>query len=235
MGLFILDDRDSAITYSSDDWEEAGVEEEFNSTSTRTSVRGATANISFTGRGISVWGTLGHAGLGHTPLSTYILDSSPPKKYRGALSVTNDVENAYLYLDFVLITPIDSLTPPVLNHVRPTTPHWNWDWQTPLSAMMGGFVGGLVIAGCLVMIFLVGLHETRRVPSPRRTRCEGIVDIARPRAISIGHGLAVYRADSEGNYVALTQSEPPSPIGYLDEEFEFELPPPGEELPQYVR
>ncbi|CAA7271271.1 unnamed protein product [Cyclocybe aegerita] len=192
MGLFTLDDRDSAITYSSDDWEEAGVEEEFNSTSTRTSIRGPTANISFTGRGISVWGTLGHAGLGHTPLSTYILDSSPPKKYRGALhgslqfrqkffevsglapgphslSVTNDVENAYLYLDFVLITPIDSLTPPMLNHVRPTPPHRNWDWKTPLSAMMGGFVGGLVVAGCLVMIFLVGLHETRRVPSPRRT------------------------------------------------------------------
>jgi hypothetical protein len=47
----IYDDRDPAVEYSAGDWGEAGVSEELRGTTSWTATPGATARVTFTGRG----------------------------------------------------------------------------------------------------------------------------------------------------------------------------------------
>lgn len=56
--MSILDDRDTSVTYSTGQWGQAGSANEFDSTTTWTSLRGATAKLSFNGERLEM-GALG--------------------------------------------------------------------------------------------------------------------------------------------------------------------------------
>lgn len=87
MALRNLDDRDSSIQYSGG-WDTSGhPTEEFQGTTTYTSTAGATARVTFTGTGISVFGTIARTGGGASgPVSTYLIegDSSTQKRFQGS-------------------------------------------------------------------------------------------------------------------------------------------------------
>ncbi|KAF8963489.1 hypothetical protein BDZ97DRAFT_1919736 [Flammula alnicola] len=125
-----IDDRDPLISYSGT-WEDGGVDNEYNKTTTWTNWSGSTAKITFSGTSISVWGTIAVADLGVAPHSSYSVDDGPAMLYEanqsstaqyrqqffqsGNLSPTNHtlllttlVEGAYFYLDYALITPADT-------------------------------------------------------------------------------------------------------------------------------
>lgn len=71
----VLDDRDAAVQYSTG-WGEAGVPEEFRGTTSYTETVGATARVTFTGRGITVVGTITILGVKESPVSSYIVDDN---------------------------------------------------------------------------------------------------------------------------------------------------------------
>ncbi|KIJ91276.1 hypothetical protein K443DRAFT_686168 [Laccaria amethystina LaAM-08-1] len=130
MSNVTLDDRDTSITYSTGQWGQAGSTNEFDSTTTWTSLRGATAQVSFNGTSIGVYGTIVQKGLLQDPISSYTVDSNTPVVFTGksqatiqykqlffqsptlsagthTLTITNNVDGDQLFLDFLSVVPSD--------------------------------------------------------------------------------------------------------------------------------
>ena len=128
----VLDDRNPAVQYS-EGWGEAGVQEEFQGTTSWTETVGATARVTFTGRGISVVGTITILGVKESPVSSYIIDNDPSTRFRfvGAqvdriqrltpfykidnleygehvLTITNESSEGTLYLDFFEVSGFEN-------------------------------------------------------------------------------------------------------------------------------
>ncbi|KAG5650007.1 hypothetical protein H0H81_001085 [Sphagnurus paluster] len=126
-----IDDTDPRIRYSSN-WIAAAGTNEFDSTTHVTRQAGAQATFKFTGSSIAVYGTIPDTGAyKDAPVSTYSLDGassvtfspaigstaqyrqlffSSPKLSDGehTLVITSAVDQAYLWLDYFEITPVQS-------------------------------------------------------------------------------------------------------------------------------
>lgn len=128
MSIVTVDDRDPSISYSTGQWGQAGSANEFDSTTTWTSLRGATAKLSFNGTSIGVYGTIVQKGLLQDPVSSYTVDSNTPVVFNGksqattqykqlffqsptlpagmhTLTITNNVDGDQLFLDFFAVIP----------------------------------------------------------------------------------------------------------------------------------
>ncbi|KAH6913087.1 hypothetical protein BKA70DRAFT_712789 [Coprinopsis sp. MPI-PUGE-AT-0042] len=128
----VYDDRDSVVQYSAGEWGDAGVPEEYKSTTSWTETPGATARVTFTGRGISVVGTITMLGVKDRPVSSYVIDGDSSSRFRfegeqtdiiqrnknfysvsgldygeHVLTITNESSEGTLYLDYFEVTGFD--------------------------------------------------------------------------------------------------------------------------------
>ncbi|KAF8153254.1 hypothetical protein B0H34DRAFT_800478 [Crassisporium funariophilum] len=125
MNNFTIDDRDQSISYSVGQWVQKGMAKEFKSSTTETWTAGATAQLSFYGTNISVWGTIGIKGPAAE--SMYSIDQGVPATFTGTqipkttqyqqqffqseqlsltnhtLIITNLIDDDELYLDYILV------------------------------------------------------------------------------------------------------------------------------------
>lgn len=124
----VYDDHDPSISYSTGQWGQAGVIEEYKSTTSWTSKKGATATLTFSGTSVSVWGTISN--VGDAPMSSYSIDGGAEEIYNATLSkiiqyqrpffqskqltpashtlvitVLSNSENAFFFLDYISVTP----------------------------------------------------------------------------------------------------------------------------------
>ncbi|KDR76509.1 hypothetical protein GALMADRAFT_210484 [Galerina marginata CBS 339.88] len=130
-----IDDRDSSVAYSpSAAWLPTGDRGEWLTTSTSTSSGGAVASLTFTGSGVSIWGTIPNTTQGGHPQLSFAVDNQPvviqnpsqlernqyqdkfiqfdplPTDVTHTLRITNLNADAFFILDYILVTP---LTTPV--------------------------------------------------------------------------------------------------------------------------
>ncbi|KAH6910856.1 hypothetical protein BKA70DRAFT_1371062 [Coprinopsis sp. MPI-PUGE-AT-0042] len=130
MGVLIFDDRDASVVYSGS-WGQAGVSEEFNSTTTFSNTAGSTATLNFIGTGITVLGTIAGGAREEEPISQYVLDDNDAVLFQGSpgrapqrnqafyqsptlpagqhtLTITNLAEGT-LFLDLMIVTPVEEV------------------------------------------------------------------------------------------------------------------------------
>ncbi|TFK21020.1 hypothetical protein FA15DRAFT_688909 [Coprinopsis marcescibilis] len=133
MGVLIFDDADPAITYSTGDWDRAGSDREFNSTTTWTTEEGATATIQFIGTRISVHGTIGAGRATTGARSAYVVDDDTPVIFEATpdttvqynqlffqspeleegqhtLTITNvgDEDRDQFFIDLLIVAPLET-------------------------------------------------------------------------------------------------------------------------------
>ncbi|KDR76521.1 hypothetical protein GALMADRAFT_225567 [Galerina marginata CBS 339.88] len=133
---FILDDRDPHISYRPGGWFTAGnVGSEYNATTIGSNTIGDVASLTFTGKRVSVWGTLGSTKT-PAPTSVYIVDNLPAVTFIPTLQPWNQylqvffqsdelspstshtlviknmgpgTNDSILWLDYIQISPPDSM------------------------------------------------------------------------------------------------------------------------------
>ncbi|KAF9556600.1 hypothetical protein CPC08DRAFT_725631 [Agrocybe pediades] len=136
VGYTIVDDRDPSIIYAPDVWMQGGKNPEFRGTTTYARTQGASLTFTFSGASdISVWGTITQVGDGVAPQSSYEIDKDNQNTFvytavqsndtvqyntnffqskaldpdrEHTLTVTSLTNNASFYLDYFLLTPVDS-------------------------------------------------------------------------------------------------------------------------------
>ncbi|KAF9523354.1 hypothetical protein CPB83DRAFT_691922 [Crepidotus variabilis] len=127
----IVDDRDANGKFTGQ-WRQDGVAEENNHSTTYTKVKGAQAQFTFTGTKIGIYGTIAskkQPEQKHNPESTYKVDDGPEIKFTGklgenvafkqlffqsddlsagkhTLTITNQVDDGFLYIDYLEIQPV---------------------------------------------------------------------------------------------------------------------------------
>ncbi|KDR67432.1 hypothetical protein GALMADRAFT_147205 [Galerina marginata CBS 339.88] len=130
-GVVYIDDRDPVVVYKPN-WNRGGNASDYLSTSTSTHVPGSTANLSFSGTGVSVWGTVQvlNPNEPSNVLLSFSVDDGPPMTHNIAeLPVFQFQQNVFqsdslapsthtlvvtlenrasFFLDYFLVIPLDS-------------------------------------------------------------------------------------------------------------------------------
>ncbi|EAU85417.1 hypothetical protein CC1G_07111 [Coprinopsis cinerea okayama7 len=230
--VLTFDDTDPAISYLGD-WEPAGGPDEYESTTIWTNTPGASAQITFMGTGISVFGTITRQDLFSAPISRYQLDndSSMAAQYIGqqtvdaqyrvrffsvtslkpgvhTLTITNESDKGQLFLDYFEVRGLDSSGTGILSSRPSDTPlpsSFSDSGNDMLGAIVGGTLGGLALV-CLTVVILFALRW-------RRKRRKDIEEPESPKGIdqmrSVNDGSA---ASSITPFVIPSQSTNSLPI-----------------------
>ncbi|KAF7361052.1 hypothetical protein MSAN_01135900 [Mycena sanguinolenta] len=171
----LIDDADGRVTYSPDGWESSDSSDNcLESTQHASASVGSWAALPFNGTGVSLFGTPSQSGFN----VSIVVDRSQPVL---SISQTSDnqlfntngltsgphtinitVLEGNLGIDYFLITNADSPAPTTLQNQSESAPVSSGSGSSkklPVSAIVGGAVGGLAL---LLLIFVVVLLMRRR-------------------------------------------------------------------------
>jgi len=193
MPTLFVDDRDSAVHYSSG-WESAGTApEEYNGTTSYASLPGQTATLIFRGTMVAVYGTIGAALSATTipPQTSYSVDGGDPVIYTETMTsslqyrqlfyqslqlsdsqhklvITNLLDAPRFFLDYFIVTTADTPTS-ASSGTALLAPSGSAALADTASHNRKVVVGGTICAvvGCVLLLLAVVLVLRRRHKAPR--------------------------------------------------------------------
>jgi len=176
-----IDDRNPLIFYSpNSSWTRGGNTADFDGTSTLTHATGASATLTFTGTGISVWGTIQLLQPNTTTyvVSSYSVDGGPTTIFNATetagyqfqqklfqSATLNDsaphtivvtlVNNGTFFIDYFLVIPAGATSTSAPSSNTAGAGDQSHSSRVPLGPAVGGTLGGLALLIIAILAFLL--------------------------------------------------------------------------------